>query len=94
MAKMVTRTMLTDTLTCTVYNTDTKLVQEAKVEAPHRLYKTDGSKANVVKKLIPENLKLIEVVDITTAEQTVGMPVEDFLKYAVPVERPESQRKH
>lgn len=87
MARMVTRTVVYDNITCLVYDTDTKETREVTVQAAHKATRTDTNMKNTFAKLAPANLKPIEVVSCTQDEQLYGMTVEDFMANAHPVTR-------
>lgn len=78
--RYVTRKISNIVATCNIYNTDTKIIDEKKItlSAGVNVKKLDKE----ITKVLPEGLKLLEVVTTETVESTYRMPESMFIDLA------------
>lgn len=85
---MVTRTIKSTNCSCMCVDKIHAEIVNLDIVLP-RTFKDTKEMAKMIEKqnLIPENYKLVDVVDFTVNEQLYGMSESDFLNYAKPVQR-------
>lgn len=78
--RYVNRTISNIVATCNIYNTDTKIIDEKKITLPAGVNVKKLDKE--ITKVLPDGLKLLEVVTTETVEATYRMPESKFIELA------------
>lgn len=78
--RYVNRTISNIVATCNIYNTDTKIIDEKKITLPAGINVKKLDKE--ITKVLPDGLKLLEVVTTETVEATYRMPESKFIELA------------
>lgn len=78
--RYVNRTISNIVATCNIYNTETKVIDEQKINLPAgvNIKKLDKE----ITKVLPKDSKLLEVVTTETVEATYRMPESKFIELA------------
>lgn len=87
----ITRTMKTTHATVMVVDTETAEVSNLTFELPGT-FKDDGATLKAIAKVadVPTTTKIVAVVERDVSEQLYAISEADFLKYARPVVKPET----
>lgn len=78
--RYVNRTISNIVATCSIYNTETKAIDEQKITLPNGVNASKIEKE--ISKQLPETSKLLEVVTTETVEATYRMPEAKFVELA------------
>ena len=81
--KNITRTITTIEAIAKVYNRETASIEDVAVVIADT---PDEKVAKKIEKILPDGVKLVDVVDIKRVEKDYSMPVETFVANATEVE--------